>query len=72
MVVGALIPTIIRPNEGPRECYVPRCDLFSRPNNQVEISLLAKDALARAGINTMEPFTLVGSPDSPYWLFVQE
>lgn len=40
------------------ECYVPYCDIFHRPGGKLYVSLLAKDAVSRAGIDLSKPFTM--------------
>lgn len=54
-----------------RVCLVPYCDLFPKPNNQLYISLLAQDAIKRAGIDMTKPFVLEYDRQRAYYRFVQ-
>ncbi len=54
-----------------RECLVPVCDLFPRPNHQIYVSLLAQDAIERAGIDLTKPFVVACDKQTGCYRFIQ-
>lgn len=52
-------------------CLVPFCDLFPKPCGQLYVSLLAQDAVKRAGIDMAKPFVLDYDRRQGYWRFTQ-
>ena len=54
-----------------RVCLVPFCDLFPKPCGQLYVSLLAQDAVKRAGIDMAKPFVLDYDRKRGYWRFTQ-
>lgn len=71
--VWKISPELLGRVTGPsvKECRVLSYDMFPRPNKQLYISLLAQDAIRRAGIDLSKPFVVASDKQAGCYRFIQ-